>query len=79
MSDPITNTAAVEADPCSAIPAGEIEAIGGKVKRFDLEQLSMGNACAWVFAVGANTVSAGGDHFSFADPCALATKNFKEA
>ncbi|MFJ8910812.1 DUF3558 domain-containing protein [Amycolatopsis sp. NPDC102389] len=56
---PITDTAAVEADPCSAIPTAEIEAIGGKVERSELEALTMGKACAWIFQEGANTVSAG--------------------
>ncbi|OOC03947.1 DUF3558 family protein [Amycolatopsis azurea] len=59
VADPITSTAAVEADPCSAVPTGEIEAIGGKVKRSHLEQLTMGNACAWVFQESPSTVSGG--------------------
>ncbi|MFI6300585.1 DUF3558 domain-containing protein [Amycolatopsis thailandensis] len=59
VANPIANTAVVEADPCSAIQTAEIEAIGGKVKRSELEPMTMGNACAWIFAAGANTVSAG--------------------
>ncbi|AUI62528.1 DUF3558 domain-containing protein [Amycolatopsis sp. BJA-103] len=59
VTDPIANTAAAEADPCSTISNPEIESIGGKVKRSELEQLTMGNACAWVFQESPNTVSAG--------------------
>ncbi|MER7862682.1 DUF3558 domain-containing protein [Amycolatopsis japonica] len=59
VADPITNTAGVETDPCSAIPNPVIESIGGKVKRTDLEKLSMGNSCAWIFQEAPNTVSAG--------------------
>jgi hypothetical protein len=59
VTQPITNTSKVETDPCSAISAAEIEAIGGKVKRSGPEQLTMGNACNWVFQESPNTVSAG--------------------
>ncbi|MEU8412322.1 DUF3558 domain-containing protein [Amycolatopsis japonica] len=59
VPDPITATAAVEADPCSAIPTTEIEAIGGKVKGSRLDELSMGKACAWMFQEGASTMSGG--------------------
>ncbi|UUV28035.1 DUF3558 domain-containing protein [Amycolatopsis roodepoortensis] len=59
VAKPIAATAAVEADPCSAIPTAEIEAIGGKVKRTRVDDLTMGNACAWVFQEAPNTLSAG--------------------
>ncbi|GAB3703267.1 hypothetical protein GCM10027598_02220 [Amycolatopsis oliviviridis] len=59
MTEPITATAAFEADPCSAVPTAEIEAIGGKIKNSRLEDLTMGNACSWVFQNSPNTVSAG--------------------
>ncbi|MGY6657268.1 DUF3558 domain-containing protein [Amycolatopsis sp. TRM77291] len=45
--------------PGSAIPAAEIEAIGGKVKRTRVDDLTMGNASAWVFQEAPNTLSAG--------------------
>lgn len=59
VTNPIANTAKAEADPCSTIPTTEIEAIGGKIKRSGTEQLSMGNACAWVFQESPNTLSGG--------------------
>ncbi|RSN37883.1 DUF3558 domain-containing protein [Amycolatopsis sp. WAC 01416] len=59
VTDPIAATASVEADPCSAIPTAEIEAIGGKVKNSRLDDLTMGNNCVWVFQESPNTVSAG--------------------
>jgi hypothetical protein len=47
VADPIANTATVETDPCSAIPATEIKTIGGKVERSELEQMTMGqSSCA---------------------------------
>ncbi|KFZ83685.1 hypothetical protein ED92_07210 [Amycolatopsis sp. MJM2582] len=49
VTDPITNTSAVESDPCAAIPAAEIEAIAGKVKRTRAEDTTSGAACTWVF------------------------------
>ncbi|MGW4126604.1 DUF3558 domain-containing protein [Amycolatopsis japonica] len=59
VADPITNTAQFESDPCTVIPSAEIESVGGKVERSEQEELTMGKACAWIFAKGANTVSAG--------------------
>lgn len=59
MTKPIAATATVEADPCSAIPTTEIEAIGGKIKRTRVDDLTMGNACAWIFQEAPNTLSAG--------------------
>ncbi|WP_235096849.1 DUF3558 family protein [Amycolatopsis decaplanina] len=59
VSNPISATAAFEADPCSAIPTAEIEAIGGKVKNSRLDDLTMGKACAWVFQETPSTMSGG--------------------
>lgn len=59
VANPITNTATVETDPCSAIPTAEIEAIGGKVKNSRLDDMTMGNACTWIFDEGAGTLNAG--------------------
>jgi len=59
VADPITNTAAVEADPCSAIPTGEIEAIGGRTDGSRLDPMSAGNSCTWSFADGPSNVNAG--------------------
>ncbi|MEV6909496.1 DUF3558 domain-containing protein [Amycolatopsis sp. NPDC051071] len=57
--DPITNTAAVESDPCSAIPTAELETIAGKVKRSRSEDMTAGKGCTWVFEVSPNTLNAG--------------------
>lgn len=59
VANPINDTTRVEKDPCSAVPTAEIEAIGGKVKRTRVDDLTMGNACVWVFQEAPNTVSAG--------------------
>ncbi|WP_083920477.1 DUF3558 domain-containing protein [Amycolatopsis decaplanina] len=59
VANPITNTAQFESDPCTVIPSAEVESVGGKVERSEQEELTMGKACAWIFAKGANTVSAG--------------------
>ncbi|WP_410601433.1 DUF3558 domain-containing protein [Amycolatopsis sp. lyj-90] len=59
VANPIADTAQFESDPCKAVPTPEIESIGGKVERSEQEDMTMGKACAWIFAKGANTVSAG--------------------
>ncbi|KZB85263.1 hypothetical protein AVL48_02175 [Amycolatopsis regifaucium] len=59
VTDPITNTAAVEKDPCSAIPTAEIEAIGGKVERSRTVDLSEGLNCSWLFVEAPSTLSGG--------------------
>ncbi|WP_037307301.1 DUF3558 domain-containing protein [Amycolatopsis orientalis] len=59
VTDPISNTAKAEADPCGVLSAAEIESIGGKVKRTRTEDLTTGVACTWVFEVSPTTVSAG--------------------
>ncbi|ANN14351.1 hypothetical protein SD37_00885 [Amycolatopsis orientalis] len=59
VKDPITNTAAVEADPCSAIPAAELEAITGKIKRSRTEDMTAGKGCTWVLELSPNTINAG--------------------
>ncbi|WP_037307303.1 DUF3558 domain-containing protein [Amycolatopsis orientalis] len=59
VMNPILNTSQAETDPCSTVTTAQIEEIGGKVERSEQEQMTMGKACAWIFAKGANTVSAG--------------------
>ncbi|GAB3703298.1 hypothetical protein GCM10027598_02280 [Amycolatopsis oliviviridis] len=59
VASPITNTAQFESDPCAAIPTAEVESVGGKVEHSEQEVMTAGKACAWIFAKGANTVSAG--------------------
>ncbi|MEU3763531.1 DUF3558 domain-containing protein [Amycolatopsis keratiniphila] len=59
VPNPITATAAIEADPCSAIPTAEIEAIGGKVKRTMTDDGAMGKSCGWIFEPGPSSVTAG--------------------
>ncbi|MEV7552377.1 DUF3558 domain-containing protein [Amycolatopsis sp. NPDC089917] len=59
VSDPITNTSAVESDPCSAVPVAQIETIGGKTDGSRLDPMSAGNSCTWSFADGPSNVNAG--------------------
>lgn len=59
VSNPIENTAAVEKDPCSAVPTTDIEAIGGKVERSRTVDLSEGLNCSWLFVEAPSTLSAG--------------------
>ncbi|MFD5090819.1 DUF3558 domain-containing protein [Amycolatopsis thailandensis] len=59
VATPIANTAVVEADPCSAIPSAEIEAIGGTVERSRTVDLSEGLNCSWLFSEAPSTLSAG--------------------
>jgi hypothetical protein len=57
--DPLTNTASVETDPCSAMTVAGVESIGGKVESTRVNDLSLGKSCVWIFAEFAGTVSAG--------------------
>jgi hypothetical protein len=59
VNDPLTNTAAVESDPCSAITTSQVESLGGKVKSVATDELSLGRGCAWVFADLAGDANAG--------------------
>jgi hypothetical protein len=55
----LTNTTAVESDPCSAIATAQVESIGGKVKSVTTDELSLGRGCAWIFDDLAGNVNAG--------------------
>ncbi|MFC3448080.1 DUF3558 domain-containing protein [Amycolatopsis speibonae] len=59
VTDPITDTAKAESDPCGAIPTSEVEALGGKVERSRTVDLSEGLNCSWLFAEAPSTLSAG--------------------
>ncbi|MBB5853863.1 DUF3558 domain-containing protein [Amycolatopsis umgeniensis] len=59
VTNPIANTAAIETDPCTAVPAAEIETIGGKIDGSRIEPMTMGKGCTWSFADGPSTVNAG--------------------
>ncbi|MFC9250569.1 DUF3558 domain-containing protein [Amycolatopsis thailandensis] len=59
VSQPITNTAGAETDPCSAVTTAQIEQIGGKVKRTVIDDVSLGKNCGWIFEEGPSNVNAG--------------------
>ncbi len=59
VTDPITNTAAAESDPCGAIPTTALETVAGKVKRSRSEDMTAGKGCTWVLELSPNTINAG--------------------
>ncbi|AGM10529.1 DUF3558 domain-containing protein [Amycolatopsis keratiniphila] len=59
VTDPITDTSAVETDPCRAIPTAQVEEVGGKVESSRLDKMALGNGCTWLFAGSPSNVNAG--------------------
>lgn len=59
VAEPIMDTATVEAEPCSAVSTAEIEAIGGKVERTEVDDGTAGKSCGWIFEAGPSRVTAG--------------------
>ncbi|HEY2063843.1 MAG TPA: DUF3558 domain-containing protein [Amycolatopsis sp.] len=59
VAQPLTNTAAYEADPCSALPISEIEKVGGKVKGTSIAESIVGKSCQWTFDGSTGNVSGG--------------------
>ena len=56
VSQPLTNTARYETDPCSAATTSEVEQLGGAVKGTDVYQALPGKTCQWNFSNGSGNV-----------------------
>uniref|UniRef100_UPI003898F6B4 DUF3558 domain-containing protein n=1 Tax=Amycolatopsis rhabdoformis TaxID=1448059 RepID=UPI003898F6B4 len=58
VTQPITDTSTVEADPCSAVAVTVVERAGGTVKTTAVDDSDLGKDCAWTFD-GTGNVSGG--------------------
>ncbi|WIX80861.1 DUF3558 domain-containing protein [Amycolatopsis carbonis] len=58
ITEPITDTSSIEADPCSAVPVTVVESAGGRVKKTAVDDSDLGKDCAWTFD-GTGNVSGG--------------------
>ncbi|WP_326567244.1 DUF3558 domain-containing protein [Amycolatopsis rhabdoformis] len=59
VTNPLTNTSGVEANPCTAVAVSDVEALGGKVSRTTVDDTTAGLACGWIFADGSGSINAG--------------------
>ncbi len=59
VDQPISNTAGVETDPCSAVSTATVESAASKVKNSRTNTSNLGNTCVWIFENSGGNVSAG--------------------
>ncbi|UMP02982.1 DUF3558 domain-containing protein [Amycolatopsis sp. EV170708-02-1] len=59
VTNPILNTAQAESDPCSTVATAQIEELGGKVEKTEVDDGTFGKSCGWIFEAGPSSVTAG--------------------
>ncbi|WP_037307309.1 DUF3558 domain-containing protein [Amycolatopsis orientalis] len=59
VTNPILNTSQAESDPCSTVTTAQIEEIGGKVEKTEIDDGTFGKSCGWIFEEGPSSVTAG--------------------